>query len=74
MFYRRVADSFTARSHNLIKLPTEREMERLARKLDARFPGLRDCPMGIDGTQIEYAQRLTKMLVHGCESFVTALA
>ena len=51
---RRVADAFAARSHNLIKMPTMREMERLAKKLDDRFPGLQDCPMGIDGTQIEY--------------------
>ena len=50
----RVADSFAARWHNLINMPSAAEMDRLARKLEARFPGLEDCPMGIDGTQIEY--------------------
>ena len=49
-----MADAFAARSHNLIKMPTVREMEQLAKKLDERFPGLQDSPMGIDGTQIEY--------------------
>ena len=51
MTFRRVADALAARSHHLIKLPSQREMRESADRLYDRFQ-VPNMPLGIDGTHV----------------------